>query len=91
VALSTQGTACQNADRSVQWLLQSGGPRFNSQNSCLLHCVQSDSGKRSFVCYGMGAVRRSGREADQSSLSAAYVSECGCISFHFEVVKLIHM
>jgi hypothetical protein len=56
---------------------------------CAVH--RATAGKRCFVCYGMGTVRRSEREADHSSLSAAYVSECGCISFHLEGVMLIEM
>ena len=69
-------------------LLRSGVSRFNSQNLCLLHCAQSDSGANAVSFATVWArssgtfrfVRRSAREADHSSLSAAYVSVCGCIS-----------
>jgi hypothetical protein len=83
--VSTRGTSKYNGCYGLE--VQGSIPRI----SAFCNVRKATAGNRSFVCYDVGAVRRSGREADHSSVSAAYVSECGCISFRLEGVMLIQM
>jgi len=68
-AVSTQGTG----QYSGCYGLEAQGSILSIFTFRTAH--RATAGKRSFLCYGMGTVRRSRREADHSSLSAAYVSE----------------